>query len=66
MVVIEINRHVIGIDIDPQSLELAQENSADLEVCHWFFLFHFNHSFILKGRTLHFINRLLFLPVDCL
>jgi methylase of polypeptide subunit release factors len=34
MVVIEINRHVIGIDIDPQSLELAQENSADLEVCH--------------------------------
>jgi methylase of polypeptide subunit release factors len=36
MVVIEINRHVIGIDIDPQSLELAQENSADLEVCHCF------------------------------
>jgi len=24
--------HVIGIDIDPQSLELAQENSADLEL----------------------------------
>jgi len=32
MVLIEINRHVIGIDIDPQSLELAQENSADLEL----------------------------------
>ncbi|AQK80524.1 hypothetical protein ZEAMMB73_Zm00001d036278 [Zea mays] len=24
--------HVLGIDIDPQSLELAQENAADLEV----------------------------------
>ena len=35
MVLIENNRHVIGIDIDPQSLELAQENSADLEVCHF-------------------------------
>jgi len=27
-----IHRHVLGIDIDPQSLELAQENAADLEV----------------------------------
>ncbi|PWZ16592.1 hypothetical protein Zm00014a_003176 [Zea mays] len=24
--------HVLGIDIDPQSLELAQENAADLEL----------------------------------
>jgi methylase of polypeptide subunit release factors len=36
MVVIEIDRHVIGIDVDPQSLELAQENAADLEVCHYY------------------------------
>lgn len=36
MVAIEIDRHVIGIDVDPQSLELAQENAADLEVCHCF------------------------------
>ena len=27
-----IHRHVLGIGIDPQSLELAQENAADLEV----------------------------------
>ena len=27
-----IHRHILGIDIDPQSLELAQENAADLEV----------------------------------
>lgn len=27
-----IHRHVLGIDIDPQSLELAQENAADLEL----------------------------------
>ncbi|OEL32757.1 Methyltransferase-like protein 5 [Dichanthelium oligosanthes] len=31
-VVIYIDRHVIGIDIDPQALELAQQNAADLEL----------------------------------
>lgn len=27
-----MNRHVIGIDIDSQSLETASKNAADLEV----------------------------------
>jgi methylase of polypeptide subunit release factors len=31
-----VARQVIGVDIDLQSLELAQENADDLEVYHYF------------------------------
>ncbi|XP_024312916.1 methyltransferase-like protein 5 isoform X1 [Brachypodium distachyon] len=39
--------HVTGIDIDLQSLELAQENADDLEVCHCLGFFY-NCCFSLK------------------